>query len=255
MIGIYKIANKVDNKVYIGQASNLEKRLSEHKQVRRQTIDNYINVLGVENFTFEILEQCSLEELDSKEQYYVDKYNAKDKDKGYNWQDGGYNNSIGEGNGRAKLTEEIVYRMREAYALHESPKEFYESIRHIGITKSAFQAAWQGQSWSHIMPEVFTEENKDYYTREMQRERLSLFSEKEVLRYRKYYINHSASEVYELIQKEKGKDFVSLGTVKKMLCGDGKANNFYQNIPIYSKKQKQWLLHGAPVTTIPESRE
>ena len=88
MIGIYKIANKVDNKVYIGQASNLEKRLSEHKQVRRQTIDNYINVLGVENFTFEILEQCSLEELDSKEQYYVDKYNAKDKDKGYNWQDG-----------------------------------------------------------------------------------------------------------------------------------------------------------------------
>lgn len=255
MIGIYKITNKQNGKVYIGQASNLEKRISEHKQVRRQTIDNYINVLGLENFNFEIIEECAQDELDEKERYYIEKYDAKNKDKGYNWQDGGYNNSIGEGNGRAKLTGEIIYQMREAYALHDSPSDFYESIKYTGISKASFQAAWQGQSWSHIMPEVFTEENKQYYISQMQKERLSLFSKEEVIKYRKYYINHSASEVYKLIQEEKGENFVSLGTVKKMLCGDGKRDNFYKNIPIYSKKQKQWLLNGAPVTTISESGE
>ena len=31
------------------------------------------------------------------------------------------------------------------------------------ISFSAFQYCWQGKSWSHIMPEVFTEENKNYY--------------------------------------------------------------------------------------------
>lgn len=33
MIGIYKITNKIDGKVYIGQSDNLERRLSEHKHV------------------------------------------------------------------------------------------------------------------------------------------------------------------------------------------------------------------------------
>ena len=30
MIGIYKIYNNLDNKVYIGQTKNLEKRFSQH---------------------------------------------------------------------------------------------------------------------------------------------------------------------------------------------------------------------------------
>ena len=30
MIGIYKITNKVNNKIYIGQSINIEKRIKEH---------------------------------------------------------------------------------------------------------------------------------------------------------------------------------------------------------------------------------
>lgn len=63
MIGIYKITNKLDGKIYIGQSNNLERRLSEHKQSRTLTIDDYINVLSVENFDFEIIEQCDINEL------------------------------------------------------------------------------------------------------------------------------------------------------------------------------------------------
>lgn len=253
MIGIYRITNKQNGKSYIGQATNIERRIAEHKQTRTQTIDNYINVLGVDNFDFEIIEECPLEELDEKEEYYIKAYNTQ-KD-GYNIQNGGFNNSTGEGNGRSKLTEDIVYQMREAYTLHDSPKDFFEKIKYTGISKASFQAAWQGQSWSHIMPEVFTEENKKYYTKKYQQERNSLFTREEVIKYRKYYVDHTAKEVYTLIQEEKGKEYATLGTVKKMLCGDGKKDNFYQTIPIYSKKKKQWILNGEPVSTISESGE
>lgn len=66
MIGIYKITNKQNGKTYIGQSNDIERRLKEHQQTRLITIDDYINVLGKENFNFEILEECSLDELDKK---------------------------------------------------------------------------------------------------------------------------------------------------------------------------------------------
>jgi len=253
MIGIYKITNKQNGKVYIGQASNIERRLREHRQRRTQTIDNYINVLGVDNFTFEVLEECNADELDMKEQQYIDIYDSINN--GYNYQSGGFNSSIGSGNGRAKLTEDIVIKMREAYDAHTPPKEFYEKIKYTGISESSFQSAWQGQSWSNIMPEVFTEENKLWYIRKYQQERNSIFSKEDVIKYRTYYINHNAFEVYQQVIKDKGENFTTLGTVKKMLCGDGKNNNFYQQIPIYSKKRHRWELNNEPVSTIHESGE
>jgi hypothetical protein len=42
----------------------------------------WINMLGAEHFDFEVLEECSQEELDSKEKFYIDKYNSRDN--GYN---------------------------------------------------------------------------------------------------------------------------------------------------------------------------
>lgn len=34
MIGIYKITNKNNGKVYIGQSNNVERRIAEHKRKR-----------------------------------------------------------------------------------------------------------------------------------------------------------------------------------------------------------------------------
>lgn len=84
MQGIYKITNKDNNKVYIGQASNLKERISEHKQERFIPIDMWINMIGVEHFDFEILEegQFSQAELDEKEREYIKLYESQDKEKG-----------------------------------------------------------------------------------------------------------------------------------------------------------------------------
>ena len=77
MTGIYKITNKLNNKVYIGQSINIPKRFGEHKRnaFNKNTHTYYyplykaIRLYGIDNFTFEVLEQCSIEDLTSKEQY------------------------------------------------------------------------------------------------------------------------------------------------------------------------------------------
>lgn len=255
MIGIYKITNKDTGEVYIGQSTNIEKRISEHKQKRTQTIDNYINVLGVEHFSFEIIEECSQEDLDDKEKYYINQYDSINN--GYNYQEGGFNNSIGAGNGRALLSEEDVILIRKAYADHQSPKEIYEKVKHTGITYKAFQSVWQGQCWKHIMPEVFTEENKRFYRSGMVSKTASI-SLTDLKKYRNYYVNHTSYEVYQKYKQDCKENNISPlleRTFYRILTGDVRKESIYLSIPVYKKKKKVWLLHGEPVSTISESGE
>ena len=75
MIGIYKITNSLTGKHYIGQSNNIERRLVEHKS-GTQLIDKEIQRLGEENFTFEIIEECSLTDLNEREEYWITYYNS-----------------------------------------------------------------------------------------------------------------------------------------------------------------------------------
>lgn len=68
MIGIYKITNNINGKVYIGQSIDINKRWKEHKyrsQIPNKEYDKYLyrafRKYGLENFTFEILEECTYE--------------------------------------------------------------------------------------------------------------------------------------------------------------------------------------------------
>lgn len=250
MTGIYKITNKQTKQVYIGQAINIEERLKEHQQKRFIPIDMWINMLGIDNFEFESLEECQINELDEKEQLYIEQYNSRNN--GYNKQIGGFNNSIGEGNGRALLSEEDVVFIRTAYQNHKRPKEIYECVKNK-ITYSQFQGVWSGRSWRHIMPEVFTEENKNWYIKEQNKTTVKLTKD-EVLKYRKYYVNHTHKETYQFFINEKG-PILKSRTFDKILCGDVRNNSFYNEIPIYNKKLKKWFVNNEPVSTILESEE
>lgn len=78
MIGIYKISNKVNNKFYIGSSEGIEKRWYQHKSYLKknthpnQKLQNSFNKHGEENFIFEVLEECEVERLIEREQYYID---------------------------------------------------------------------------------------------------------------------------------------------------------------------------------------
>lgn len=76
MIGIYKITNKINNKIYIGQSVHIHRRFLEHCRNNKTAIDAAIAEYGKENFLFEIIEECSKEELNQKEQYWIQYYNS-----------------------------------------------------------------------------------------------------------------------------------------------------------------------------------
>ena len=86
-IGIYKITSP-NNKIYIGQSSNIENRIKGYKkdktkykkQIRlRNSFDKY----GVENHIFEIIEECKFEDLNKRERYWQEYYDVLGK-KGLN---------------------------------------------------------------------------------------------------------------------------------------------------------------------------
>lgn len=95
--GIYKITNMKNDKVYIGQAVDIYKRWYEHCKAglgidTPQGNKLYAAMLedGLENFTFELLEECPREELNRKEAYYISLYNSVQY---------GYNSTKGNING------------------------------------------------------------------------------------------------------------------------------------------------------------
>jgi len=82
--GIYKIKNTINNNNYIGSAKNIKRRWDRHRcGLRNNKHENIIlqrawNKYGEENFVFEIIEECNINDLLSLEQTYLNlkpKYN------------------------------------------------------------------------------------------------------------------------------------------------------------------------------------
>jgi group I intron endonuclease len=73
MVGIYKITNP-KGKIYIGQSININKRKSAYKCIDKRImgpkIYNSIRKYGWENHTFEIIEECLVDELFERESYW-----------------------------------------------------------------------------------------------------------------------------------------------------------------------------------------
>lgn len=81
--GIYIILNTKNGKIYIGQAEDIHARQVEHKRDLKknrhhnQHLQHAWNKYGEKAFQFKTLERCSITELDSREQHYLDVYIPK----------------------------------------------------------------------------------------------------------------------------------------------------------------------------------
>lgn len=116
MIGIYKITNLINDKIYIGQAKNIERRWKEHINASKKEnslLYRAMRKYGLENFSFEVIEECSIEELNNLEIYYIWYYNS------YIYKEGskGYNMTIGGdcGNRGYKFSKESKHKLRLAH--------------------------------------------------------------------------------------------------------------------------------------------
>ncbi len=114
MVGIYKITNNINGKSYIGLSTNIKKRWKKHKQknyieyFKDKPLYRAFNKYGIDNFTFEVLEECSIEELSKKEIYYIDKYDSFGKN--------GYNATLGgDGAHGYKWSEELKQKSSKTW--------------------------------------------------------------------------------------------------------------------------------------------
>lgn len=83
--GIYKITNLANGMCYVGQAVNVADRWKQHikrgmgaEAPTRNKLYPAMLAIGVENFSFELIEDCTKEELNEKEQYWQDFFKAKE---------------------------------------------------------------------------------------------------------------------------------------------------------------------------------
>ena len=91
--GIYKITDLTNEKVYIGRAVNFKERWRTHckrgcgiEKINGLLYDRMMEI-GLENFTFEVVEVCPKEQQSEKEKYWIKFYHSDEW--GYNQNKGG----------------------------------------------------------------------------------------------------------------------------------------------------------------------
>lgn len=88
IIGIYKITSPSDS-IYIGQSNDVNRRKQAYIRVDEKLkaqpkIYNSLKKYGWDNHTFEIIEECEFEQLNTRERYWQDFYDVLDRNKGLN---------------------------------------------------------------------------------------------------------------------------------------------------------------------------
>ena len=92
-MGIYKITNIKTQECYVGQSVDIYKRWCEHCKAGLgidtppgNKLYKAIQSEGLENFTFELLSQCKQNELNERERYFIELFQADTY---------GYNSNVG----------------------------------------------------------------------------------------------------------------------------------------------------------------
>ena len=234
MIGIYKFQNKLNNKVYIGQSINIEKRFKEHlsNMLNPNTKDynskfyRALRKYGIANFTFEIIEEVSKNILNEREEYWVNFYNSYLD--GYNSNSGGFKVTENEENHpMAKLTNIQVLDIKEI--LKNTKISQYEIANKYNINQSEISQINQGKKWGSLGSYEYPI-RKDEKAKGALSHRATLSNE-QVLDIRKRYVNETGKEIYKDYEK-----FCSYTTFERVLIG-----KTYTDIPVYKKKEKIWI--------------
>ena len=139
---IYKITNKVNHKIYIGQSSQPEERFKQHcysLTTYKSLINKAINKYGKENFDFEIIGW--FEDYNEKEKYYINYYMSR-APYGYNLTEGGENPPIGAHN---KITKDIAELIQSDLMNFNIPRK--QIIAKYKITNDITRHINEGSSW------------------------------------------------------------------------------------------------------------
>lgn len=152
MIGIYCL-DWGTNLKYIGQSTNIVSRWFDHSRKLRSNqhhnnlVQDTFNNLGEPKYY--ILEECSVEELDDKEKYWISKLDTYLN--GFNKDTGGNCISSGLQNGNSKYSKETI---KYALELLSDPGIPYKRVQELtSMSKSTVERLAWGTSHSWIKDE------------------------------------------------------------------------------------------------------
>ena len=162
MVGIYKIQNLLNNKVYVGQSNDILRRWRDHKTNAFNLNDHNYNThlyrsirkYGLQNFSFEVLEECSTSELDTKEIYWISHYNSFFE--GYNLTMGG--DGSGSEVNKARIIN-IIHELETTYKSHRQIAEENE------ISTEMVQGINSGRYWHHDRVYPIQDPKAQFYRR------------------------------------------------------------------------------------------
>lgn len=240
MIGIYRITNRMNNKHYIGQSVNIQRRLTEHCRRQEQYVDKVIKKYGMDSFDFVVIEECLPEELNQREDYWIKQYNSIIPN-GYNL---GYSYGCarGEYNGGSKLTNEEVVFLRQIYAEHAytSTTEIWTKFFKDKISLSQFRGIFRGDYWTHIMPEVFNKDNNDYYESQERwcwmnnqngiNNYNATTQEDDVISIRALYTIKDRKTIFQLFPQYSSRNITAI------ISGQN-----WTHLPVYKKRKQEWI--------------
>jgi group I intron endonuclease len=112
------IKNIINNKVYIGQAIDLNRRKEQHiyelngNRHNNKHLQRAWNKDGASNFIFSVIEKCSENNLTKREQYWINYYGGIDNNNNYNFREasssGTFNKAV-----RAKMSKSTKKRFKK----------------------------------------------------------------------------------------------------------------------------------------------
>lgn len=139
--GIYCIKNILNNKLYVGSSTRIYDRFYRHKKDLQSNthcnryLQNSWNKYGEGGFKFEVIEECSKENLIEREQYWLDFY--KENGKVYNVRlkvesnrglkhSAEHNRKIGDANRGKKISDEQKKKVSDSLKGRKLTKESIE---------------------------------------------------------------------------------------------------------------------------------
>ncbi|MEK6881161.1 MAG: GIY-YIG nuclease family protein, partial [Nanoarchaeota archaeon] len=141
---IYKITNKINNKVYIGQTNNPARRWSQHRWCAEnnkgsQLVTRALAKHGVDNFEFEVIITCQNQNnVNELEVLIIKQFNSVDLALGYNIELGGNNPSHTPETAR-KISEGLLKR-------YETQGSKLTGVKHSEERKANLSRACMGKA-------------------------------------------------------------------------------------------------------------
>jgi group I intron endonuclease len=162
---IYKITNKINNKIYIGQTINiLKKRWRQHCSTNSgcKNLHNAIRKYGSDNFVIEEIDGAnSQSELNYKEWFLIHKFNSL-APIGYNLKEGGNNKKLSKitkdrirkSNLGKKRTEQTKTKISQSKKGCVAWNKNLKGFLHKQETKEKMKKSWVWQSIEHSKKKV-----------------------------------------------------------------------------------------------------